>query len=213
MTGTPSYPHNQASSTTSDYNAARFAIEMAKAAMMTCTIVKVTKVTTKGEVGPVGRVNVLPLVSMVDGIGRTVKHASVFNLPYIRMAGGKKAVILDPMDGDIGIVVVADRDVSGVKKSKKESPPGSSRRYNIADGFYISTVIGDAPETYIRFTDDNKIIAAVGKSDPCQIVVASDHVQMKKKGNSALHVTIDVQTNQIIMGMAATIGPDPYPND
>lgn len=213
MANQPDYALNTDTSPTSGYNSLRFAIEMAKNEMMTCTIVKVTKCTGTGTVAKIGRVNVLPLVNMIDGIGKTVEQKSVYNLPYIRIAGGSKAVIMDPKEGDIGIVVVADRDISGVKNSKKQSPPGSRRSYNIADGIYISTVIADEPDCYIRFTDDKKIIAAVGKNDPCEVVVADNHVQMKKKGNSALHVTIDVQTSQIIMGMAAVIGPDPYPND
>lgn len=154
------YAHNQSTSPTSNYNSIRFAIEIAMAAKMTCTIVKVTKVTNKGEVKAIGRVSVQPLVKMVDGIGQTEDHASVFNLPYVRMAGGAKAVIIDPKVGDIGIVVIADRDISGVKGSKKVSPPGSARKNNIADGIYISTVLADAPTCYIRFTDDDKIVAS-----------------------------------------------------
>lgn len=207
------YPLNTPTTPTSQYNALRFAIEMAMQAKMTCTVVKVTKVTTKGEVAPIGRVNVQPLVQMIDGIGRTVDHTTVYGLPYFRLAGGKKAVIMDPKVGDIGIVVVADRDISGVKKTKKMAPPGSRRTQNIADGIYISTVLGEAPETYIRFTDDDKIIGAVGKNNPCQFVVASDHVQMKKKGNADLHVTIDAASGKIVLGMAPEIAPDPFPND
>lgn len=154
------YAHNKSTSPTSNYNSLRQAIDMAAAAKMTCTIVKVTKVTTKGEVKPIGRVNVQPLVKMVDGIGQTEDHVSVFNLPYIRIAGGSKAVIMDPKEGDIGIVVVADRDISGVKQSKKASPPGSARQSNFADGIYITTVLADAPTSYIRFADDGKIIAS-----------------------------------------------------
>lgn len=209
----PEYPLNTATSPTSQYNSLRFVIDMAMQAKMTCTIVKVVKVTTKGEVAPIGRVNVLPLVQMIDGIGRTVDPTTVFGLPYFRLAGGKKAVIMDPKAGDIGIVVVADRDISGVKKTKKMAPPGSRRWKNLADGIYISTVLGETPETYIRFTDDDKIIGAVGKSDPCEFVVASDHVQLKKKGNPDLHVTIDAASGKIILGMTPEIGPDPFPND
>ena len=135
-------------------------MDMAKAAMMTCTIVKVVKVTTKGEVGPIGRVNVLPMVNMVDGVGQTVKHGNIHNLPFMRMQGGKKAVIMDPKDGDIGVVVFADRDISAVKTSKKQSAPGSGRRYNMADGIYISSVLSEKPTCYIRFTDDDKVIVS-----------------------------------------------------
>lgn len=160
MAESGNYGHNGPTSPMSGYNSMRFAMEMAKAAMMTCTIVKVVKVSTKGEVGPIGRVSVLPLVDMVDGVGQTVKHANVHNLPFVRIQGGGKAVIMDPKADDIGLVVFADRDISAAKSSKKQSPPGSSRRYNMADGIYVSSVVADKPTCYIRFTDDDKIIAS-----------------------------------------------------
>lgn len=160
MAGQENFAHDGATSPTSPFNSLRFAMEMAKAAMMTCTIVKVMKVSTKGEVGPIGRVQVLPLVNMVDGVGQTVKHGNIHNLPFVRMQGGAKAVIMDPKDGDIGLVVFADRDISAVKSSKKQSSPGSARRYNMADGIYVSSVLADKPTCYLRFTDDDKIIAS-----------------------------------------------------
>lgn len=152
------YAHNKAESPTSPYNSLRFAIEMAKAGMNVAAIGKVVKNSVSGQVGPVGRVQFQPLVTMIDGIGKTQDHATVFNLPYFRLTGGDKAIIMDPKEGDIGFVVVADRDSSGVKNSKKISPPGSKRRFNLADGIYISACLGDAPKTYIQFTDDNKIV-------------------------------------------------------
>lgn len=160
MAGKGDYAHNQGTSPTSPYNALQFAIKMAQAGMNTCTIVKVTKVSTTGQVAAVGRVSVQALVKMVDGIGQTVDHVNTFNLPYFRLGAGDKAVIMDPKVGDVGIVVYADRDISGVKKTKKLSTPGSGRRFNMADGIYISTCLADAPKCYVRFTDDDKIIAS-----------------------------------------------------
>lgn len=213
MAGSGDYAHNQGTSPTSPFNSLSFAIDMAKAAMNTCTIVKVTKVSTSGQVAAVGRVSVQPLVQMVDGISQTVDHASVFNLPYFRLGAGNKAIIMDPKVGDIGFAVFADRDISSVKKNKKLSPPGSGRRYNMADGIYVSTCLSDAPESYIRFTDDGTIIGAVGKDNPCEFVVASDHVQMKKKGDSSMHITVDAASGDLVIGKAFIIAPDPFPND
>jgi hypothetical protein len=152
-----SYGMNGPTSPTSPFNSMRMAIDMAAAAKMTCTIVKVMKVTVDGAVGPIGRVDVQPMVQMVDGIQRTVDHVSVYNLPYFRVVGGKKAVILDPKKDDIGIVVVADRDISGVKQSKKVSPPGSRRKNNFSDGIFIGSVLAEKPSSYVRFVDDTTI--------------------------------------------------------
>lgn len=154
------YAHNQGTSPTSAYNALDFAMEMKKAGINTCTICKVTKVKSKGEIGAIGRISVQPLVQMVDGIHQTVDHVDVHNLPYFRLGAGGKGIIMDPKEGDLGVVVFADRDISGVKNAQKVAPPGSGRKFNMADGIYISTCLAASPTCYIQFTDDDKIVAS-----------------------------------------------------
>lgn len=209
------YGHIDDTSSTSEFNALNHVIKTAQANQMTCTIVKIMKITGgKGEHAAIGRVEVQPLVQMVDGIGKTFNHKSVFNLPYVRMAGGKNAVIIDPQKDDIGIVVSADSDISGVKKTKKQSPPGSARKFNIADGIYIGMALSEEPENVIRFKDDGTIIGSVGgKNNPCELVIAKDHVQMKKKGSPDMHITVDAAGGQLLSGKEIVIAPDPYPND
>lgn len=154
------YPQNDATSPTSEYNGLRFAIEMAKAMMNTCTVVQIKSVTTSGAVAGVGRVDALPLVDLIDGVERVVQHVTVHNLSYVRLAGGSKAVIMDPVVGDIGVAVIADRDISVVKASGSQSPPGSRRRYNLADGIYVSTILGSTPSSYLQFESDGSITAS-----------------------------------------------------
>lgn len=184
----PSYGHNEATSPTSGFNSLQMAIQIAKNAMMTCTIVKVKKCTNEGDVKPIGRVDVLPLVQMIDGVSRTVDHVQVYNLPYFRLVAGDKAIIMDPKEDDIGIVVVADRDISAVKKSKKVSPPGSRRRYNISDGIFLGSVLSggendDPPKNYIQFMDDGTIKIAVDEGNT-YAQVKKDEVSLKVPGQS-----------------------------
>lgn len=151
------YPLIEPNSGTSDYNALRHVIETARQAQMTCTIAKVMKVTTNGGVAAIGQVDVQPLVQMVDGIQKTTDHATVHSLPYIRMVGGKNAVIIDPQKGDLGIVVSCDRDISGVKQKLDKAPPGSSRSMNIADGIFIGCCLSQKPTSYVRWDKDGNI--------------------------------------------------------
>lgn len=156
MSNDPDYAHNTATSPTSPHNALRFVVDMAADAKMNCHIVQVKKI-TGGGVGPIGRVEVQPMVQMVDGIARTVDHVSVYNLPYVRIQGGTNAVIMDPAANDIGIVVICDRDISGVKNSMKVSPPGSARTNNISDGIFIGCCLSAKPTTYVRFDGSGNI--------------------------------------------------------
>ena len=141
------------------FNAERFLVDQAIGRMSKVMLVKVTKVTTQGQVGPVGFVDVVPLVKQTDSKGQVKSHGTVHSISYFRYQGGAgKAVILDPKVGDIGVAVFADRDISVVKKTKKESQPGSFRQHSMADGLFFGCFLGDAPTCYIRFTDDDKIV-------------------------------------------------------
>src|SRR5690349_22507119 len=139
------------------YNATHFLIRQLIARVNTATLVQVQKVTNSGGVSPVGFVDVLPLVNQVDGAGNATEHVTLYGLPYCRLQGGTNAVILDPKVGDIGVAVFSSRDISKVKSAKKQSNPGSFRRFSMADGMYVMTLLGDAPQNYVQFTDNGGI--------------------------------------------------------
>jgi hypothetical protein len=46
-----------------------------------------------------------------------------------------------------------------------------------------------------------------------EFVCADSHVQMKKKGDPNLHITVDIDNGQLVAGMDFVIAPDPYPGD
>lgn len=118
-------------------------------------VVKVVKVKNGGgAVAEAGRLTVKQLVNQVDGLGKPQEHGNTFDIPYIRVQGGKNAVIIDPEVGDIGLIVVADRDISKVKKTKKEENPGTRRRNDVSDGLYIGGILNAVPEQWVRFFAD-----------------------------------------------------------
>jgi len=141
----------------SEFQAAQYMIERLFSRVSTATLVQVQKVTTSGQVAPVGQVDVVPLVNMIDGVSTNYKHGPVHNLAYFRYQGGNKAIILDPKVNDIGVAVFADRDISVVKKTKAQSQPGSFRRWDMADGLFFPCFLGAAPTSYIQFQDNGSI--------------------------------------------------------
>lgn len=145
---------------TSPFNERHFHIERVLSRVSTATLAQVKKVTTTGQVAAVGQVDLLPLVNMQDGTGKQFKHQVVHNIPYFRLQGGSKAVILDPKVGDNGVAVFADRDISAVKKNKKQGPPGSWRRFDFADGLFFPCFLGESPTSYIQFQDDGTIVVS-----------------------------------------------------
>jgi hypothetical protein len=140
---------------TSPFNATSFLISQALAQIAGSTLVQVKAVTTHGEADLVGTVDVLPLVNMVDGAGRSMPHEVVYGLPYSRVQGGLSAVICDPCVGDIGVAVFASRDISSVKKSKAQANPGTFLQNSMSSGLYLFTVLtAHAPTNYVRFVLD-----------------------------------------------------------
>lgn len=211
---TPYYGQNRPTSDTGNFNARWFMVDQMIKRISTATLVQVQAITTTSLVAPIGTMSVTPLVHMLDGANNISKHGKVQNIAYCRMQAGKNAVIMDPQVGDIGLAVFCDRDTSVVRKTKKAAAPGSRRRFDKSDGVYVMTVLGDTPTRYVQFRQDGTII--VGNADagnPFELVVAKDHVQMKHKGDTAMHITIDGQTGIISAGKVIALLPDPYPGD
>ena len=116
--------------------------------------VRVESVTNNGGLSPIGYVSILPLVQQVDGEGEAINHGIINNVPYLRIQGGSNAVIIDPEVGDIGMAWFADRDMSAVKASEDQAPPGSKRHHNMSDAVYAGTIIAPTPTQYVQFNDD-----------------------------------------------------------
>jgi hypothetical protein len=119
------------------FNALAFMVQQALARMNTATLVKVVAVHTDGRTAPVGTVDVQPLVDLQDGAGNPTPHTTVSGIPYLRIQGGPCAVIIDPVVGDVGLCAFADRDTSRVRATGDHALPGSFRRFDFADGFYL----------------------------------------------------------------------------
>jgi hypothetical protein len=149
MSGT-TYGQAMPGDANSEFNATSFLIKQLIARVHTATVVQVQKVTNSGDVSPVGLVDVLPLVNQIDGFGNATPHVTVYGLPYVRIQGGRNAVIIDPEVGDLGVALFCSRDISAVKSAKKQSNPGSRRRYSMSDGIYLGGILNATPEQYVR---------------------------------------------------------------
>lgn len=137
----------------SPYNTLQFIIEQAiRRNVNTCIVCKVVK--TSGAY-----VDVLPLVTQIDGFGNAVEPTTLFHLPYMRYHAGVAAVILDPVPGDIGLAVFAQKDCSNVKTgTTAPQPPASFRENSMANGFYIGGFLNKDPSTFIELKQSGEII-------------------------------------------------------
>jgi hypothetical protein len=135
------------------YNITDQFIQQALGDVGTVKLVKVMSVREVTGLAPVGFVDVQILVNLVDGLlGSSTPHGTTYHLPYMRLQGGKNAIICDPVVGDIGFAVICDRDISAVKNTKAAANPSTSRRFSISDGIYVGGVLNGTPNQYIQFT-------------------------------------------------------------
>jgi hypothetical protein len=124
--------------------------------VQTATLVQVQAV-HGGGLGPVGTVDVLPLVDQVDGAGNAIPHVTLYGRPYVRWQGGLNAVILDPKVGDLGLIVFGSRDLSAVIKSKQHGPPPTARNFAYPDGLYVAGMLNGTPQNYVQFLENGAI--------------------------------------------------------
>jgi len=136
----------------SEFNALSFLVKAMMNQMATATLVQVKAVTNSGGVEPVGYVDILPLVNLVDGQGVAVPHGTIYKCPYLRLQGGTNAIIIDPQVDDLGVAVFADRDISSVSANKGPANPGSARRFDWADGLYLGGFLNGTPEQFVQFS-------------------------------------------------------------
>ena len=119
--------------------------------------VRVTKVMAGS--GSIGYVQALPLVNDMDAQGNAVDVAVIPSLPYFRLQGGKVAMITDPVVGDIGIAVFAQKDTSNVVAgTDKPVQAGSFRKFSMSDSWYIGGFLNQAPETFLQLNQDGTAV-------------------------------------------------------
>ncbi len=144
-------PQYVSTNANSAYNQHQFMIDQAMGRISGAKVVKIVAV-YGGGINEPGTVDVTPLVNQVDGGGNSTPHGVIYGIPYTRSQGGGNVVINDPVVGDIGYMLVADRDISSVKSTKKQANPGSRRRFDPADGVYLGAMLNGAPKQHIAFT-------------------------------------------------------------
>jgi hypothetical protein len=129
-------------------------------------------------------VDIKPLVNQVDGAGNVVPHGVIYHCPYFRYQGGSNAIILDPVVGDIGLAVFAERDISSAVASQAQAAPGSWRQHDMADGMYVGGFLGKAaPTQFVEFSASGITITS-----PTKITLTAPAVQI----NSTVTCTGDV---------------------
>ena len=139
-------------SSTGEYNVLRFLFQQLLRRVNTFHAAQVLSCTNNGGLSAVGYLDVQLMVNQVDGAGRAVANAVIYNVPYYRIQGGANAVICDPEPGDIGFVAFAQRDITSFKNTKAQANPGSPREFALADAVWVCSWPSNVtPTQFVRF--------------------------------------------------------------
>lgn len=159
---------------TSDYNRLSFIIQQAiRQQVNTCIIVKVIKVDGL-------YVNVLPLVTQVDGYGEAVQPTSLYHLPFFRYQAGNVAVKVDPVPGDIGLAIFAQKDCSNVVVGTTEpQQPASFRENTMANGFYVGGFLNQEPKIIIELEQNGTVEITASNNVIVHGDVIADGISLK----------------------------------
>lgn len=179
-------PQSRPATDNTEFNAISFLVKQMLGSVNVATLVQVVKVYSGGRTAAAGLVDVQPLINQVDGSGQAVPHGVINNVPWLRLQGGAFALIVDPVPGDIGLLVTCDRDISKVKTSKQSSNPGSRRRFNLADSFYIGGWGMSSPSSYVLIDDTSLDVVSSVKVN---INAPSATINANTTVNGTLHVT------------------------
>jgi hypothetical protein len=110
-----------------------------------------------GNPPAIGTVDIQPLIQTVDGTGKRWNLGITYGAPFCRIQAGNTAIVVDPSEGDIGLAVACDRDISSLLSAAnlaiaqgmpvQPSGPGSARTHDISDLVYLFSIISAAEIT------------------------------------------------------------------
>jgi hypothetical protein len=95
----------------------KFIIQQLISNIQTMIPVEVTSVSVPTDtLAPIGRCSVKILVQQIDGNNNVYSGGTVINVPYLRVQGGKNAVVLDPVVGDVGLCGFCENELPELDK-------------------------------------------------------------------------------------------------
>lgn len=210
------------------YSSLVFLIHQELAKLSTSIPVKVTRAPydkdgnalTPGAAVPIGFVDVQPMVNQLDGYGNATPHGTVHRLSYHRPQSGNGSVIADPVVGDVGKMIVADRDTSSVRATGKVSNPGSRRKFDKADGTYVGSQQGPydkdgnpvAPAQWLTFNDGKSMTwhdqsANTIVTDDTGVTITDKWGNVIKMASGLIKITGNVEiTGTLKVDGATTVG-------
>ncbi|MHA1040042.1 Gp138 family membrane-puncturing spike protein [Enterobacter ludwigii] len=166
------------------------------------TLAIVTSVNESGEV-----VSVKPMVEGFTGGGDLIPNSVIHGVPVWRLQRGASAVIMPPVEGDIGLIAICDRDITAVKKTKQSALPGSNRTHSYSDAIYLGGVLNAEPSQYVKFANDGIDIVS-----PLVVNVNGDIISINAESRAEINAPEILLNGQVGQGEGSYGGTAHFKN-
>ena len=150
MSANQGYVQTQPADNIGDFNPRAAQIDARIARIRTILWCQVLSV-TPGVGGAPATVSVQPLVGMFDGMGNIFPHGTISNVPALRLQAGNVAIVVDPVVGDKGFMLVCDRDSTAAKANLAPCQANTGRMHNMQDAVYLGGWGTTAPTQFLKF--------------------------------------------------------------
>ncbi|WP_313327808.1 Gp138 family membrane-puncturing spike protein [Enterobacter oligotrophicus] len=182
--------------TTTETNAQQFLMRQFLMGKAFITLALVIKVSESGEV-----VSVKPMVEGFTGSGNLIPNSVIHGVPVWRLQRGASAVIMPPVEGDIGLIAICDRDITAVKATKDAALPGSNRTHSYSDAIYLGGVLNAEPSQYVKFANDGIDIVS-----PLVVQVNGNTVVVNADEKISLNAPVIEANGQLTQGSGSYAG-------
>jgi hypothetical protein len=138
------------------------------------------------------------MITQIDGFNEAVAPTTLYHLPYFRYHSGICAVKIDPVVGDLGLAVFAQKDCSSVTQGTTEpQKPASFRENTMGNGFYIGGFLNKEPSCYVELKQSGEVIinAPAGLTINNNVTVNGDVVASGKSLVNHTHMGVHGETS------------------
>lgn len=187
---------NRPQDTATDANSQQFLMHQFLMGKSFITLAIVTSVSESGEI-----VSVKPMIEGFTGGGDLIPNSVIHGVPVWRLQRGASAVIMPPIEGDIGLIAICDRDITAVKKTKQSALPGSNRTHSYSDAVYLGGVLNAEPSQYVKFANDGIDIVS-----PLVVQVNGNTVVINADDKISLNAPIIEANGQLTQGSGSHAG-------
>lgn len=101
------------------------------------------------------QVDLQPAIQEVLTNNNFLTMPQIFNIPVLELGGKGLSVKIPLQEGDTGIVIFCDRDISLFKQEKKNTQPNTLRKHDLSDGIFIPMRFGNSGSSNIMIQSED----------------------------------------------------------